>query len=65
MRIVYTGTSALTKLLNSTPHGGGPNSHDDALQGIKYSKVKSRLFDVIIGQSMLLGNNMDSRIVQA
>ena len=35
MRIEYTGTSALTKLLNGTPHGGGPNSHDDALQGIK------------------------------
>ena len=33
--IEYTGTSALTKLLYGTPHGGGPYSHDDTLQGIK------------------------------
>ena len=35
MRIEHTGTSALTKLLKGTPHGGGPYSNGYTLQGIK------------------------------
>ena len=35
MQIVYTGTSALTEFLQSTPHGGGPYAQYDALQEIK------------------------------
>ena len=35
MGILKTGTSALTKTLNSTPHGGGPDANSYALQEIK------------------------------
>ena len=59
MRIVSTGTSELTEFLNCTPHGGGPYAQYDSLQEIKQSKVKSRLFDIIIGQLTLLRNNRD------
>ena len=53
------GISALTKVLNSASHGGGPDSDRYALQEIKGSKVTSMLLEVIIGQLMLLRNNMD------
>ena len=38
--IVNTGISALTKALDGTPHGGGPDPNSYALQEIKQSKVK-------------------------
>ena len=31
MRIMWTGISALTKVLDSTPHGGGPDPYCHAL----------------------------------
>ena len=49
-----SGISALTKILNSTPHGGGSNADCDALQEIRRSKVKSKLSEVTIGQLDLL-----------
>ena len=54
-----TGISALTKALDCTPHGGGPDPYCHALQEIRRSKVKSKLLEVIIGQLALLRNNMD------
>ena len=53
-----SGISALTKILNSTPHGGGSNADCDALQEIRRSKVKSKLSEVTIGQSDLLRNDI-------
>ena len=35
MRKMRTGKSALTKALDSTPHGGGPDPYCDTLQEIK------------------------------
>ena len=35
MRIMRTGISALTKALDGTPHGGGPDPYCHALQEIK------------------------------
>ena len=35
MQIMRTGISALTKTLDCTPHGGGPDPYRDALQEIK------------------------------
>ena len=59
MWIMRTGISALTKALDCTPHGGGPDPYCHALQEIRRSKVKSKLLEVIIGQLALLRNNMD------
>ena len=53
-----SGISALTKILYSTPHGGGSNSDCDALQEIRRSKVKSKLRKVTIGQLDLLRNDI-------
>ena len=59
MRIMRTGISVLTKALDCTPHGGGPDPYCHALQEIKGSKVKSKLLEVIIEQLALLRNNTD------
>ena len=53
-----TGISALTKILDCTPQGGGSYPYHDALQEIKGSKVKSKLLEVIIGQLALLRNDI-------
>ena len=62
--VINAGSLVLTKVLKSAPHGGGPDAKCNTLQELKERKVKSMLFDIIIGQVMLLRNNIDSRINQ-